>query len=103
MAMALQTGLISLKSRASSELAQGNTHTFTQVTFPAPFPEGSKVVVVPFVQTFHGPDTPGLRIADVTHTGFKIRMNELVANGGQQALSNGVHCAEDVGWIAFVA
>ena len=41
------------------------------------------------------------RIAEVTTTGFKIRMNELVAHGGQQAVSNGVHCAETVGWVAF--
>jgi hypothetical protein len=102
MATAFQTGVISLNSRAPSEQQVCNTETFTQVTFPSPFAEGAKVVVVPFVQTFNGPDTPGLRIANVTPTGFKIRMNELVANGGQQALSNGVHCAETVGWIAFV-
>jgi hypothetical protein len=28
-------------------------------------------------------------------------MNELVAHGGQHAISNGVHCAETIGWIAF--
>jgi hypothetical protein len=101
MAMALQTGIISLNSRKPSELQACNTETFTQVTFPSPFPEGAKVVVIPFVQTFNGPDTPGLRIADVSPTGFKVRMNELVAHGGQHAISNGVHCAETIGWIAF--
>ena len=39
------------------------------------------------VQTFNGPDNPGVRLADVTTTGFKIRMNELVANGGKETLA----------------
>ena len=97
----LQTGLIALKSSTASATKPGNTETFSQITFPAPFQEGAKVVVIPFVQTFNGPDTPGVRISDVTPTGFKIRMNELVALGGEQPLSNGIHCAEQIGWIAF--
>ncbi|HUQ69351.1 MAG TPA: hypothetical protein VM165_07510 [Planctomycetaceae bacterium] len=102
MGTAIQTGLVTLKSPASSEVQPRETQTFAQVTFPTPFPVGAKVVVVPFVQTFNGPDTPGLRLADVTHTGFMIRMNELVGNGGKSVLSNGLHCAEEVGWIAFI-
>jgi hypothetical protein len=101
MATGLQTGLIALKSPASSAVHPNHTETFSDVTFPAPFPPGSKVVVIPFVQTFRGADTPGLRIADVTPTGFKIRMNELVVHGGHEALSNGIHCTEEVGWMAF--
>ena len=99
----IQTGRLSLKSPARSEVQSGETATFVSVDFPVPFPADASVAVVPFVQTFHGPDTPGLRIADVTPKGFKIRMNELVGNGGQSILSNGVHCAEDIAWIAFVS
>jgi hypothetical protein len=102
MGTAIQTGLVTLKSPASSEIKPHDTSTFAHVTFPTPFPAGAKVVVVPFVQTFNGPDTPGLRLAEITPTGFKIRMNELVGNGGKAVLSNGIHCAEEVGWIAFV-
>ncbi|MGW4382437.1 hypothetical protein [Kitasatospora sp. NPDC004531] len=94
----IQTGRLQLSSTQPTELGGGNTSTFTQVTFPTPFPSDASVIVVPFVQTFNGPDTPGLRIADVTTTGFKIRINELVGSG--RALSDGRHTTETVGWIA---
>ncbi|MGW3071555.1 hypothetical protein [Kitasatospora sp. NPDC001132] len=94
----IQTGKLELNSTNASELTGGATTTFTQVTFPTPFPDDAAVIVVPFVQTFNGPDTPGLRIADVTTTGFKIRFNELVGRG--RALSDGPHTFETIGWIA---
>ncbi|MET8546083.1 hypothetical protein ABZW03_36450 [Kitasatospora sp. NPDC004799] len=94
----IQTGKLQLSSANLTEVAGGNTSTFTQVIFPTPFPDDSTVIVLPFVQTFHGPDTPGLRIADVTTVGFKIRINELVGTG--RALSDGPHTTETVGWIA---
>ncbi|MEU5977599.1 hypothetical protein [Streptomyces sp. NPDC047315] len=94
----IQTGKLQLSSSNASEVTGGATSTFTQVTFPSPFPNNATVIVVPFVQTFNGPDTPGLRIADVTPTGFKIRMNELVGTG--RALSDGPHTSETIGWIA---
>lgn len=101
----IQTGVFSLDSRQPSAIKSGDTSTFTQIDFPTPFPEGSQVVVVPMEQTFNGPDTVGLRIADVTTTGFKIRMNELVAcaDGRTTALSDGTHGTETIGWIAFTA
>ncbi|AZS89380.1 hypothetical protein ACIQKE_35515 [Streptomyces griseoviridis] len=92
------TGKLQLNSGSATEVNGGVTTTFTQVTFPTPFPSGADVIVVPFVQTFNGPDTPGLRIADVTRTGFKIRINELVGSG--RALSDGSHTTETIGWIA---
>ncbi|MFD4659764.1 hypothetical protein ACFWP2_29525 [Kitasatospora sp. NPDC058444] len=94
----IQTGKLQLNSTHPSELTGGATSTFTQVTFPTPFPDDTAVIVVPFVQTFNGPDTPGLRIADVTTAGFKIRFNELVGSG--RALSDGPHTSETIGWIA---
>ncbi|MEV0538148.1 hypothetical protein [Kitasatospora sp. NPDC050463] len=39
-----------------------------------------------------------LRIADVNTVGFKIRINELHANG--KVASDGTHTSETVGWIA---
>ncbi|MER5349155.1 hypothetical protein ABT093_02315 [Kitasatospora sp. NPDC002551] len=94
----LQTGKLQLNSTHATETTGGDISTFTQVAFPTPFPENTNVIVVPFVQTFNGPDTPGLRIADVTTTGFKIRFNELVGTG--RALSDGPHTTETIGWIA---
>ena len=99
-----QTGLINLGSTNPSELLSGNTSTFTQVNFPTPFPAGSKVIVVPMVQTFNGAHTPGLRIANVTNVGFMIRMNEVVCQQpGQptQPLSDGSHVNESIGYVAF--
>jgi hypothetical protein len=94
----IQTGKLQLNSTSAAVVTGGDTSTFTQVAFPAPFPNNAAVIVVPFVQTFNGPETPGLRIADVTPTGFKIRLNELV--GGGKAISDGMHASETVGWIA---
>jgi hypothetical protein len=94
----IQTGRLQLNSSNPVATSGGDTSTFTQVVFPAAFPDGSTVVVIPFVQTFNGPDTPGLRIADVTTVGFKIRINELHASA--RVTSDGTHTTETVGWIA---
>ncbi|NET24321.1 hypothetical protein [Okeania sp. SIO1I7] len=97
----IQTGSIDLDSPGPSATQGGDLSLFTQVDFPTPFPEGTTVIVIPMVQTFNGPDNPGVRLAEVTTTGFKIRMNELVANGGQEALSDGNHTTETIGWVAY--
>lgn len=97
----VQTGILNLASTNAPELIGGNTSTFTQVTFPAPFPAGSTVIVTANVQTFNGAETPGVRIADVTEKGFRIRINELV--GGGKAISDGRHAEETIGWIAATA
>lgn len=94
----IQTGRLNLSSSNPVATQGGSTSTFTQVTFPTAFPDGSEVIVVPFVQTFNGADTPGLRIADVTTVGFKIRINEIHING--KVTSDGTHTSETVGWIA---
>lgn len=94
----IQTGSLTLSSSHPVATRSGDTSTFTQVAFPTPFPQGTRVIVVPFVQTFNGSDTPGLRIADVTTTGFKIRINEIHAAG--KVTSDGTHTSETVGWIA---
>lgn len=95
----MQTGSIVLDSPGPPVVSAAGASGFTTVTFPTPFPNSSKVIVIPMVQTFNGIDTPGVRIADVTVTGFKIRMNELVGNAGS-ALSDGKHIKETIGWIA---
>ena len=95
----IQNGSLQLNSPGSPVTTGGDTSSFTTVPFPTPFPDGSNVIVIPMVQTFNGQDTPGVRIADVTTTEFKIRMNELVGNG--QALSDGGHINETIGWVAF--
>lgn len=94
----MQTGTVDLDSRTPSEIRGNQTSTFTRVTFPTPFPAGARVIVIPMVQTFHGPQTPGVRIADVTVEGFLIRFNELVAG---TRISDGVHTTETVGWVAY--
>src|SRR6478609_4945143 len=64
----IQTGKIELRSDNAIETTGGNTSTFTRVTFPTPFPSGTEVVVFPLTQTFNGPETPGIRIHEVTTT-----------------------------------
>ena len=95
----IQTGSVQLSSPGSPVTTGGDTTNFETVIFPTPFPDNSNIIVIPMVQTFNGQDTPGVRIADVTTTGFKFRMNELVAGG--QALSDGGHITETIGWVAF--
>ena len=99
----VQTGVLLLNSTNPSETTGRDTSTFTRVTFPTPFPRGSRVIVTANVQTFNGPQTPGLRISDVTEAGFLIRLNELVVNGSPSALSDGLHAEETIGWIAATA
>ncbi|MFJ8870599.1 hypothetical protein ACIRD6_33210 [Streptomyces sp. NPDC102473] len=92
-----QTGKVDLKSDNATETSGGNTSTFTRVTFPSPFPQGASVVVLPLTQTFNGPETPGIRVHDVTNTGFLIRLNEVYAG---TAKSDGKHTTETIGWLA---
>ena len=99
--MLIQSGVFRLKSDCPSETKHGSLSTFTRFDFPCPFLPGSKVAVLVTMQTFNGCHSPGLRVADVTPTGFKIRENEIVAQG-QGALSDGVHLSEGIAWLAFV-
>jgi hypothetical protein len=92
-----QTGTLKISGPGAPVAAGKDTSKFTQVTFPMPFPAGSEIGVTASVQTFNGQDTPGLRIADVTPTGFKIRLNELVA--AAKPLSDGAHTEEVVSWV----
>ena len=98
----MQVGKIEISAEGPSVTEGKNFRDFTTVNFPTPFPEGAIVIVIPMVQTFRGPDTPGVRIGEVTNTGFKIRMNELVINSRvREALSDGNHTTETIGWVAY--
>ncbi|WP_017557669.1 hypothetical protein [Nocardiopsis baichengensis] len=94
----IQTGKLNLSSENPVEKKGGQTHTFTRVDFPTPFPSGSDVIVQVTVQTFNGPETPGVRLHDVSETGFSIRMNELFGAG---VTGDGTHVRETVGWTAY--
>jgi len=95
----IQAGSITLDSKNASETRNNNLTTFETVIFPSPFPAGANVIVSAQTQTFNGNQTPGIRLADVTEAGFKIRFNELVTNKG--AISDGKHIEETVGWVAY--
>lgn len=96
----MQVGIIELDSKNASALVGGDDNTFLSVSFPKAYPEGSQVVVFQQVQTFNGPDTPGIRVSQVTHTGFKIRMNELVSRA--EPLSDGTHTFEKIAWMSLL-
>jgi len=81
------------------------SRTWSRVEFPHPFsPQVEHVVVLAMCQTHNGPDTPGLRIRHVDHTGFEIRYDEVVwhdASGEAQG-SQGRHPRHEiVGWVAY--
>ena len=78
-----------------------------KVTFPHAF--SSTPVVMAQIQTYGGPDTPGIRLQNVTSSGFEVRMDELIAHRSTSSTqgslgkfsSDGVHPgAETLGWIA---
>jgi hypothetical protein len=74
-------------------------NTWQTVTFDVPFAQGKKVVVIPMTQTYVGSQTPGLRLQNVTSSGFEIRFDEVVGTAAD--LSDGNHIPETVGWVAY--
>ena len=104
MSLEFRVGSVNFNENQPSALQASDTSSFHQVTFSSPFDPGRRIIVVPFVQSFNGAETPGLRITDVSNTGFRIRMNELVAKvpgiTGASALSDGPHINEEIGYIA---
>ena len=95
----MQVGKIEISAEGPSVTKGNDFESFTTVNFPTPFPEGATVIVIPMLQTFNGADTPGVRIGEVTNSGFKIRMNELVSN--RKGLSGAGHVPETIGWMAY--
>lgn len=72
------------------------------VSFASSFGESAPtIVVLPMTQTYKGPETPGLRICNVTKTGFDIRFDEVnILKAGGKYSSDGMHVPETVGWVA---
>lgn len=95
----LQVGQFDSNSDYPSSTKKDSS-AFIDVQFPQAFPDGSKVIVQVQIQTFNGNNSPGIRIMDVTSTGFKCRMNELIVHPAE-LLSNGIHNTETFGWIAY--
>ena len=74
-------------------------NTWHNVRFDVPFTQGKKVVVIPMTQTYVGEETPGLRLQNVTNSGFEIRFDEV--RGSYAELSDGNHALDTVGWVAY--
>jgi len=74
-------------------------NTWHKVTFDVPFAQEKKVVVIPMTQTYIGTQTPGLRLQNVTNSGFEIRFDEVIGTYAQ--LSDGDHALDTVGWVAY--
>ena len=87
--------------------ANRKQNTWKTVKFNPPFSKESRVIVLAQCQTHRGPDTPGLRIQNVTHESFQIRYDEVyytrdLTNTEGPYGSNGAHPnLEDVGWAAY--
>ena len=82
------------------------------VTFPKPFGANGRdpeqVVVNAQIQTRNGDNTPGLRLRNVTSTGFEVRMDEIISSHTTSSTdgdlgkveSDGEHPhAETLGWM----
>ena len=83
----------------SADRAHNNWH---KVHFDPPFGSDKTVLVIPMTQTYNGPETPGLRIRNVTRDSFEMRFDEanILKSGGRYA-SDGDHVNEVVGWVAY--
>ena len=104
MSMMIQAGMFDLGGPGKPETDFGDLSRFHRVVFPTPFPKGSRVIVIPMVQTFNGPDSPAVRIGAVDETGFCFRINETVVHDPNvHALSDGNHLVETIGYVAMTA
>ena len=77
--------------------AERGSETWYLVEYVPPFPEDiDKVIVLAQCQTRRGPNTPGLRLRNVTRHTFEIRYDGIAPGSG------GFHPRrEDVGWVAL--
>lgn len=102
----IQSGIFTINAQAPVETTSGDTSRFFRIQFCEPFQlqPDDKVIVIPFVQTFNGSQTPGLRIHNVDANGFDVRINEIVARtaSGNNIRSDGQHVDEVIGYIATV-
>ena len=100
-----QSGIFTIDAQAPVVTTSGDTSRFFRVEFCEKFDlkDDEKVIVIPFVQTFNGPQTPGLRIHNVDANGFDVRINEIVARtaSGNNVRSDGYHVDEVIGYIAM--
>ena len=103
MALLVQTGQV------SDFTASINTGWY-DITFKTPFASGVVPVVFAQIQTRNGKDTPGLRLRNVSNTGFQVRMDEVIQNNTTSSKigdlgeinGNGDHPhAETLGWMAI--
>ena len=94
------TGFIDLRvGTVEGFSATRATQAWQRVPFDPPFPPGLHFVVNAQIQTFNGRETPGLRIQQVTNTGFYARIDELV--GANKELTEGHHVPETLGFVAY--
>jgi hypothetical protein len=100
----------------SFQIQSGTVDNFTaagddwySVTFDTPFAEDATVVIQAQIQTYAGPDYPGLRLKKVSNTGFEVCMKEMYQSGATSSVAgdlgtvkgDGSHPnAETLGWIA---
>ncbi len=99
---------LSIQSGTVTNFTASRKTGWHQVNFPQPFP--STPVVFAQTQTYRGGDTPGIRIQNVSTTGFEVRMDELQAHGATSSVqgnlgkfvADGVHPnPETLGWMAI--
>lgn len=97
--MFIQTGSFSHQEQNPPDTTGGIMTSFHEVSFEVPFPKGVVPIVIPFVQTFNSAVTPGLRVAEISHNGFLVRINTLITSKG--SLSETPKARERIGWVAI--
>ncbi len=98
---------ISIQSGKVNRFSASRKSGWFTVNFPNEF--STVPTVFAQIQTYNGPDTPGIRIKNVTARSFDVRMDELIANGSTSSIqgnlglfsADGGHPNPEIlGWIA---
>ena len=100
----------SIQSGNVADFATGINEGWYTVIFPSPFAEGVLPQVFAQIQTYGGKDTPGLRLQNVSNTGFEVTMAEIYGSNVTSSAvgdlgtveTNGKHPnTETLGWTAI--
>ena len=103
MSFSIQTGSV---DKFTASLNEG----WYTVNFETPFNEGVVPLVFAQIQTRNGEDTPGLRLKNISNSGFEVRMDEIIVNNATSSTQgelgkvkgSGDHPnAETLGWMAI--
>lgn len=95
MASKFQAGSIDLMTTLTPAVPGREESGVTHVRFPDPFPQGTKVVVMPMALACEGLQCIEIHIDDVTSSGFKMKVKDPTMTNCKCRFK------ATVGWLAY--